>query len=130
MGHKVNLVFLIIQRMSKVLICSRSILPYRMLLTSIFQSFGVDLDSEVDLRRSKLSDYIDNAYIAHLGYKFDGRQWVDKARALAIVKMDTNEEAEMGIPPPSPTTPPSPHSPPHAPSATVGASLAPPDWYQ
>ena len=50
MGRKVNLAFLIVQHMSKVLTSSRSILPYRMLLTTIFQSFGVDLDSEVDIR--------------------------------------------------------------------------------
>ena len=72
MGRKVNLGFLIVQHMSKVLTSSKSILCYRMLLTIFFKSFGVDLDSEVDIRMSKPSDYIDNACITRLGYKFDG----------------------------------------------------------
>ena len=40
-----------------------------------------------------------------------------------------NQEAAMDIPPPSPTTSASTHSPPPAPSDTIGASFAPPDWY-
>ena len=128
MGHKINLGFLIIQHMSKVVISSRSILPYGMLLTSVFQYFGVDLDIEVDLRMSKSSDYIDNACISHLGYEFDGRHWVEKGgRAPAMVDLDFDEEAEMDIPPPLPTAPTSPHSPP--PTTIVGASSTPPYWY-
>ena len=58
------------------------------------------------------------------------RRWVEKARrAPTMVDIDTDEEAEMDIPPPSPTAPVSPHSPPPAPSTIVGASSAPPDWY-
>ena len=128
MGHKVNLGFLIIQHMSKVLTSSRSILPYGMLLTTIFQSFGVDLDSDVDIRMSKSSDYIDNACIARLGYEFDGRHWVEKTCAPTVVKVDSNEEVEMDIPPPSLTAPASLRSPPFFPSTTItGSSSAPPD---
>ena len=106
MGCKVNLGFLIIQHMSKVLTSSRSILPYGMLLTLVFQSFGVDLDSEVDLRMSKPSDYIDNACISRLGYEFNCRHRVDKVGlAPAMVDIDSDEEAEMDISPPSPTAP-------------------------
>ena len=123
MGCKVNLGFLIIQHMSKVLTSSRSILPYGMLLTSVFQSFGVNLDSEVDLRMSKAFDYIDNACISRLGYKFDGGHWDEKGGRAAMV----DEEAEMDILPPSPTAPASPHSPPSP--TVVGTSSAPPDWY-
>ena len=129
MGCKVNLGFQIIQHMSKVLTSSRSILPYGMLLTAVFQSFGVHLDSEMDIRMSKPSDYIDNACITRLDYEFDGCQWVEKARALVVVEVDIDKEAEIDIPPPSPIAPASPHSPPPAPSTSVGASSAPPDWY-
>ena len=60
-SRKVNLSLLIIQHMSQVLTSFRSILPYGMLLTTIFQSFGVYRDSEVDIRMSKPFDNIDNA---------------------------------------------------------------------
>ena len=129
MGRKVNLGFLIVQHMCKVLTSSKSIIPYGMLLTTVFQSFRVDLDSEVDLRMSKSFDYIDNACIAHLGYEFDGRHWVEKVgRAPSMVDVDIDEEAEMDIPPPSPTTPASPHSPPPA-LTTIGGSSFALDWY-
>ena len=77
---------------------------------------------------SKPSDYIDNACIAHLGYDFDGRHWVEKAgHSLAMVDIDSDEEAEMHIPPLSPTAPAFLLSPP--PATATGASSAPPDWY-
>ena len=105
MGRKVNLDFLIIQHMSKAITSSRSILPYGMLLTTVFQSSGVDFNSEVDIRMSKPFEYIGNACITRLGYEFDGRGWVKKARAPAVVKVDTDKEAEIDIPPSSPTAP-------------------------
>ena len=46
-----------------------------------------------------------------------------------MVDIDTDEEAEMDIPPPLPTTLASPHSPPPAPSTTAGSPSAPPYWY-
>ena len=76
---------------------------------------------------SKPFDYIDNACITRLCYEFDGRRWVEKACASTIVQVDTNEEAEMDILPPSPTTPASLHSPP--PATTIGASSTSLDWY-
>ena len=78
---------------------------------------------------SKPSDYINNDCITRQGYVFDGRRWVEKARAPAVVEVDTDEEAEMDIPPPSPTTSASMHSPSPALSTTVGASSTLPDWY-
>ena len=117
--------------MSKVLSSFRSILPYRMLLTSVFQSFSVDLDSEVDLRLSKPSDHIDHACISCSGYDFDGRHWVEKAgRAPAMVDLDFDDEAAMDIPSPLPTALASPHSPSPTPATDAGSFSAPPDWYQ
>ena len=111
-----------------MLTSSRSILPYGMLLTTIFQHFGTDLDSESDVRMSKPSDYIDNAYITHLSYEHDGCHWVEKtAHASIVVDVETDEEAEMDIPPPLPTTSHSPHSPP--PHGTTSSSNHP-EWYQ
>ena len=127
-GRKVNLGFLIIRHMAKVLTSSRIIWPYGMLLTTIFQFFGVDLDSESDIRMSKPSHNTDNACIAWLGYEYDGHHWVEKAaRAPVVVDVETNKEAEMDIPPSSPIAP---HSPPTALSTIVGSSTAPLDWYQ
>ena len=128
MGRKVNLGFFIIQHMAKVLTSSRSILPYGMLLTTIFQFFRVDLDNEVDIRMSKPSNNIDNACITSLGYEFNGRRWVEKARAHVVVDMDTDEEVGMDIPLLLPTTPPSPHSPSPAPSTVAVLSFAL-NWY-
>ena len=87
------------------------------------------MDSQSDIRVSKPSDAIDHACIARLGYEFDGHHWVEKAgHAPAMVDVDTDEKAEMDIPPPSPTAPPSPHSPPPAPTTTCSSSFAS-DWY-
>ena len=47
MGRKINLGFFIIQHMANVITSFRRILPYRMLLTTVFQFFGVDLDMRV-----------------------------------------------------------------------------------
>ena len=130
MGRKVNLGFLIIQHMAKVLTSSRSILPYGMLLTTIFQFFGIALDNESDIKMSKPSDNIDNVCITQLGYEYNGRRWVEKvACASLVVDVDTDEAAEMDIPPPLPTAPPSLHSPHLAPSTDAGSSSAPPDRY-
>ena len=94
-------------------------------------TYDLDLDSESDIRISKPSDAIDHASIAHLGYEYDGSRWVEKAgHALARVEFDTDEEAEMDIPPPSPTAPTSPHSLAHAHATDVRSSSAPPNWYQ
>ena len=122
-SSKVNLGFLIIQHTAKVFTSSRSIFPYGLLLTTIFQHFEVDLDSESDVRMSKPSDYVDNACITRLGYEHNGCKW----HAPAAVHLEsTDEEAEMDVPPPSPTAPP---SPPPASTTATGSSSAPPDWY-
>ena len=102
-----------------------------MLLTTLFRECDLDLYSESDIRISKPSNANDCASISRLGYEFVGGRWVEKAgHAPARVDLDTDEEAEMDIPPPSPTAPASPHSPPPAPTTTDGSSSAPPDWYQ
>ena len=54
---------------------------------------------------------------------------MEKACAPTVVEVDTDEEAEMDILPPSPTAPASPHSPPLALSAAAITSSAPLDWY-
>ena len=123
-GEKMNLGFLIIQQMSRVLTFSKGILSYGMLLTTIFRHFALDIDSESDVRMSKPFDAIDNVCITRLGYEHDGHHWIEKvARAPTVVDVDTNEEAEMDIPPLSPTTP---HSPP--PHGTDSSSNCP-EWY-
>ena len=128
-GRKVNLGYLIVQHMVNVLTFAHSVLPYGMLFTTLFRACDLDLDSESDIMISKLLDAIDHACIAHLGYEFDGRRWVEKAgRAPTVVDVDTDEETEMDIPPPSPTAPHSPHSPSPTLSTATGASSAS-DWY-
>ena len=78
-------------------------LPYGMMLTSIFRYFGLDLDSEIEVRMCKASDSIDNSSISRLGYTHTARGWVEKdLSALAPMEINTDEEAEMDIPPPSP----------------------------
>ena len=64
LGRKVNLGFMIIKHMANVLTSSYSVVPYGMLLTTIFCHFGLNLDSETDIRMSKPSDAIDNSCIA------------------------------------------------------------------
>ena len=65
-----------------------------------------------------------------MGFEFDGRHCIEKAgRVPAMVDIDTDEEAEMDIPPPSRTAPASPHSLPPAPSTTAGTSSVRPNWY-
>ena len=112
LGRKVNLGFMIIQHMTRVLTSSKSILPYGMLLTTIFRYFGIDLDIENDIRLSKPSDTIGNNYITRASYKYNGRQWIEKACAPAIINMDTDEEAEIDIPSPLPAATHSPLPPP------------------
>ena len=115
--------------MANVLSSANSVLPYGMLLTTLFRACDLDLDSESDIRISKPSDAINHASISRLGYEFDDRRWVEKAgHAPARVDIDTDEEAEMDIPPPSPTAPTSSHSPPPAPT-TAGGSSSTPEWY-
>ena len=103
-----------------------SVLPYGMLLTTIFRAYNRDLDSEIDIRMSKSSDVIDNSCITRLGYEPHGNEWVEKAIGALVVELDSDEEAKMDIPPPSPT-----HAPlPPPPTASAGSFAAPPDWYQ
>ena len=133
-GRKVNLGYLILQHMANVLSSTHSVLPYGMILSTVFQAFDLNLDSESDIRVSKRSDAIDCASISRLGYEYVGGRWVEKGRhAPARVDLDTDEEAEMDIPPPSPTAPAYPHVPTPAPPTHrpgTGSSSTPPDWYQ
>ena len=70
--------FLIVQHMSNVLFLAHSVLPYGMLLTTIFHHFDLDLDGEFIVRVSKPSDAIDNGSISRLGYELHGHEWVEK----------------------------------------------------
>ena len=114
--------------MANVLSSAHSILPYGMLLSTVFQACDIDLDGQTDIRVNKPSDAIENGSITWLGYEHKGREWVEKvAHAPATIEKDTDEEAEMDIHPSSPT---GALSPPTPPTAGVGSSSAPLDWYQ
>ena len=63
-GRKVNLGFLIVQHMANVLASAHSVLPYGMLLDTIFQYFEIDLDGETDIRICKTFDVIDHGSIS------------------------------------------------------------------
>ena len=76
---------------------------------------------------SKPFDSIDSACITRLGYEHNGCDWVEKARAPITVHLESSdEEAQMDIPPPSPTTP---YSPPPASTTIAGSSFDCPKWY-
>ena len=68
----------------------------------------------------KPSDAIDNACISRLGYELVNGDWREKG--ARVHDDETDEEAAMDIPPPSP------HAAPSPPPAT-GSSSAPPEWY-
>ena len=125
-GRKVKLGYLIVQHMANILSSTHSVLPYGMLLTTIFCHFGIDLNGGTDIRLRKPSDAIDNSCIARLGYEYHGNEWVEKTTSALVVEVDNDEEAEMDIPPPSPTDAPSPPPP----TAGAGSSSAPPNSYQ
>ena len=116
--------------MANVLTSANNVLSYDILLTTLFRACDLDLDSENDTRMSKPSDTIDNNYIARLGYEYNGRQWIEKARAPTIVDVNTDEEVEMDIPPPSPIVAYSPHSPPPSPTDGTSSSFDHLEWYQ
>ena len=108
--------------MANVLTSSYSVLPYGMLLTTIFRHFGLDLDGETDIRISKPYNAIDHSCIACLGYELHGHEWVEKATRVSTVV----EEVVIDIPPTSPTDAPSPPPP----TTSDGSSSTTPDWYQ
>ena len=118
-GRKVNLGFLIIQHMTNiVLISTHSVLPYDMLLTTVFQHFDIDLDGETDIKIGKTSDAIDHSSISQLWYELEKSQWVLKTLRVPTVAEDGNdEEVAMDIPPPSPSAA-------HFPTDGVGFSAA------
>ena len=106
--------------MANVLTSAYSVLPYCMLLTTIFCHFGLDLNSESDIWVSKPSDAIDNGSISQLGYELHGHQWVKKTTCSPAVEINSDEEVAMDIPPSSPR-----------PLTTgAGSSSALPDWCQ
>ena len=57
--------------MTNVLAFAHSVLPYDMLLTTIFQYFEVDLDGETDINICKPFDAIDHYSISRLGYELE-----------------------------------------------------------
>ena len=62
--------------MSNVLSSSYSVLPYGMLLTTIFLHFEINLDGEIDIYECKQYDAIDNNSISLLGYELVRNMWV------------------------------------------------------
>ena len=71
-GRKVNLGFLIVQHIANVLSSVHSVLPYGLLLTTIFQHFEINLNGETDIHLCKMSDAIDNGSISRLDYELQG----------------------------------------------------------
>ena len=102
--------------MANVLSSTHSVLPYGMLLTTIFQHFEINLDGETDICICKLSNAIDNGSISQLGYKLQRNEWVLKTTRVHTTVEEVNDEEEaMDIPPLSPTA---------APSLTPGAGFS------
>ena len=113
--------------MANVLSSATSVLLYGMLLTTIFHHFDLDLDGESDIRVCKPFDAIDNGSISRLRYELHRHEWVLKTTHVPIAdEEESNEEAAMNIPLPSPAAALSP------PPSTTGAkaSSTPVDWYQ
>ena len=107
-GRKVNLGFLIVQHMANVLAFAYSVLPYDMLLATIFQHFEIGLDDKTDMCICKSSDAIDHNSVSLLGYELERNQWVLKTTHVpAATEDESDEEASIDIPPPSPTASPS-----------------------
>ena len=63
-GRKANLGFLLVQHMVNVLASTHSVIPYCMLLTTIFKYFEIDLDGETEIRVYKPTDVIDHIFIS------------------------------------------------------------------
>ena len=113
-----------VQQMSNLLTSAHGILPYGMILTTLFRACHIDLSTKTDVRMPKPSDAIDNACIARLGYEYIEGQWLEKgARVPAALDDEIDEEAEMDIPPPSP------HAAPSPPPPGTGSSSERPEWY-
>ena len=94
--------------MANVLFSAHSILPYGMLLTTIFQYFKINVDGETDICICKPFDAIDNGSICRFGYELQRNEWILKTTCvLAATKEVSDEEEAMDISPPSPTTTPS-----------------------
>ena len=118
-GRKINLGFLIVQHMANVLFSAHSILPYGMLLTTIFQYFKINVDGETDICICKPFDSIDNGSISRLGYELQRKKWVLKTTCVLVTAEEvSDEEAATEIPPPSPIAAPS------SPSLTAGAGAS------
>ena len=112
--------------MENVLSSAHSVLPYGMLLTTIFQHFDIDLDGESDIRVCKPSHIIDNGSISHLRYELPGNVWVLKTTCVpTAAEEESDDEAAIDITLLSPIAVPSPPPP----TAGAGSSSTPFDWY-
>ena len=75
-----------------------------MLLTTVFQHFEINLESETDIRICKLSDAINHISISRLGYELERNQWVLKTSGVpATTQNESDKEAAIDIPPLSPS---------------------------
>ena len=108
--------------MANVLAYEHSVLPYGMLLTTIFQHFDISLNGEIDIHVCKPFNAIDKISISRLSYELMRNQWVLKTTQVpADAKEASDEEVAMDIPPPSLTI----ASPTAALSSTTGAGSSP-----
>ena len=113
--------------MANVLSSAHNVLPYGMLLTTIFHHFDLDLDGEFNILVCKPFDAINNGSISRLGYELHKHEWVLKTTRVPIaVEEENDEEAAMDIPLPSPIVDPS--SPPPTTGARSSSTLL--NWYQ
>ena len=94
---KVNLGFLIVQHMTNVLASAHSVHPYDMLLTTIFQYIGIDLDGETDICICKPSYAIDNGFISRLGYELERNQLVSNTSCVHDADKGESDEKAAWI---------------------------------
>ena len=102
-GRKVNLGYLMVQQMSNLLTSAHGILPYGMILTTLFRACHIDLSTKTDVRMPKPSDAINNACTTRLGYEYiEGKQLEKGSHVPAALDYEIDEDAETNVPPPSP----------------------------
>ena len=78
--------------MDDVLASAHSVLPFGVVLASIFQQFDTNLDDETNIRMCKPFDTIDNSCISHLGYELHKNEWVLKTTRVPTTDEETSDE--------------------------------------
>ena len=67
-----------IVHMCEAAIKTHASLPYGMILTLIFQDFGVHISNQEPKRILRHTDHYNLKTLHHMGYKKDGDQWIRK----------------------------------------------------